>query len=181
MCRGSVEGVARLCMLLVDEFCCFCRLPLLPLRHSPISLPFDPVLSPLVVRLLLFFPSLILLLVRPPSPDDMLIFGWWSSSPQTEAKETLNSAPIELHLYSRPVVIAALILSTRPDAPPPPVALQSRLFSSPEFPPVETPKPSPAWSCALMLSSSLVAPPAPLGAGGACPVGGSKPSLTAHL
>ena len=47
-----------------------------------------------------FFPLLILLLVRPPSPDDMLIFGWWSSSPQTEAKETLNSAPIGLLFLS---------------------------------------------------------------------------------
>ena len=51
------------------------------------------------------------------------------NSPQTEAKETLDSVPIELLLYSSPVVVATLLVPTQPDPPPPPFALQSRLSS----------------------------------------------------
>ena len=97
-----------------------------------------PVLSLVLLLVLIIISLLILLLLlylldRPPSPDGILLVGWWSSSPQTEAKETLDSVPIELHLYFRPVLIAALLLYTRPDAPPPspphPVSLQSCLHS----------------------------------------------------
>ena len=55
---------------------------------------------------------IILLLDRPLCPDGMLIVGWWSSSPRTEAKETLDSIPIELRFYSRPVVVATLLFPT---------------------------------------------------------------------
>ena len=61
---------------------------------------------------------LIFLLCQPPCPDGMLIVGWSSSIPQIEAKETLDSVPIELCLYSRPVVVATLLVPARPDALP---------------------------------------------------------------
>ena len=65
---------------------------------------------------------LLILLDRLPCPDGMLIV-WWLSSTQTEAKETLDSVPIELRFYTRPVVVAVLLVPMRPD-PPPPVALR---------------------------------------------------------
>ena len=55
---------------------------------------------------------LILLLDRPPCPDGMLVVGWWYTSPQTEAKETLESVPIELPLYFRPVLVPTLLSPT---------------------------------------------------------------------
>ena len=61
----------------------------------------------------LLLPLLIILLLdRPLCPDGMLIVGWWSSSPRTEAKETIDSIPIELRFYSRPVVVATLLFPT---------------------------------------------------------------------
>ena len=95
---------------------------------------------------------------------------------------TLESVPIELHFYSRPVVVAPLLVPTRPDPPPPPhrPPVTSPL-SSPEFPPLETLRNPPTQSCTLVLSPSLAAPPDTLGAGNAHPVSGSETSLTARL
>ena len=53
---------------------------------------------------------ILLLLDPPPCHDGMLIVGWWSSSPRTDAKEALDSVPIELHFYSSPVVLAKLLV-----------------------------------------------------------------------
>ena len=97
--------------------------------------------------------------------------SWWSSSPQTESEETLDYVPIELHLYSRPVVISALLLPKCPDAPPHPsltVVPHSRIYSpSHEFPPAKTTQPPPAQSLAFVPFSSLVDPLNPLVARGA--------------
>ena len=62
---------------------------------------------------------LLIILDRPPCPDGMLIVGWWSSSPQKEAKETLESVPIELCFYSRPVVFYPLLVPALPSSPSP--------------------------------------------------------------
>ena len=66
----------------------------------------------------------LLLVYRHLCPGGMLLVGWWPSSPRTEAKETLYSVLIELRFYSRPVVFATLIVSTRPDAASPLVVPQ---------------------------------------------------------
>ena len=55
---------------------------------------------------------LLLIIDRPPYPNVMLIGGCWQSSPRTDSKETLCSDPIELLLYSRPVVVAKLLSPT---------------------------------------------------------------------
>ena len=114
----------------------------------------------------------------------MLIVGRWLSIPLTEDKDTLDSVPIELFFYSRPVVVAILLVPTRPDAPSPPVACRPPVtspFSSSEFPQSKTPRPPPARSGALVLSPSLAASPAPVDAGGGRPVGGSESSMIALL
>ena len=126
------------------------------------------------------FLLLLFLLYRPLCPDGMLIVGWWSSSPQTEAKETLDSVPIELRFYSRPVVVSTLLVAMRPEAPP--VALHSCLRSpllSSLHP--KRPDPPPARSHTIVLSPSLADPPALIGAGGALSVGVSETSLTNYL
>ena len=123
--------------------------------------------------------DLLLILDRPPIPDDILIMGWWSANPQTEDKEKLDSVPIDLNFYSRPVEVTTLLAPTRPNPPPPccpPVT--SPLFFT-ELPPAEPPPCARYY--ALELSPSLADPQAPLGAGGAHPVGGSEPSLTARI
>ena len=60
---------------------------------------------------------LLLLLDRPLCPVGMIIVGWSSSSPTTEAKETLYSVPIELRFYSRPILVATLLVPTLSNAP----------------------------------------------------------------
>ena len=67
--------------------------------------------------------TILLLLDRPPCHDGMLILGWWWTSTRTEAKETLDYVPIELRFYSRPIVVATLLVPMRPDANHPPTPL----------------------------------------------------------
>ena len=121
----------------------------------------------------------LILIDRIPCPDGMLILGWWLSSPQTEAKETLESVPIELHFYSTTVVFATLI------DPPPPLPSSNVyviLYWVPSRRNAPTSlRPLPDRSCALVLPPSRAAPLDLLGAGGSRPVGGSETSLTACL
>ena len=77
-----------------------------------------------------------------------------------------------------------LTLSPRDPTPPPPPPLSSHNTGysplvSPIYP--KRPDPLPTRSRALVLSPPLVAPPAPIGAGSACPVGDSEASLTDRL
>ena len=55
---------------------------------------------------------LYLLLDQHMCPDGMLIVGCCLSSPQTEAKETLDFVHIELRFYSRLVVVSTLLVPT---------------------------------------------------------------------
>ena len=108
----------------------------------------------------------------------MLIVGWWSSSPQIDSKETLDYVPIGLRFFSRPVVVATLLIPPLPESPPrrPPF---TSLFSYPDFLSAEMPQHPLVQSRALVLSPSRAAPPDLLGSGVAGLVGGSEPSLTA--
>ena len=61
---------------------------------------------------------LILILDRSMCPDGVRIVGRWCSTPCTEAKETLDSVPIELRFYSRPVCSTCHINFTHVTPPP---------------------------------------------------------------
>ena len=126
----------------------------------------------------------ILLLDRPPCPNVILRVRWCSYNPQTLAKDTLDSVPIELRFYSRLVVVSTLGVPTQPDPPPPLPPHRpplTSLFCSLDFPPPETPQPPPARSHKIVLSPSLAAPSSLLIAGGARLVSGIEPSPTARF
>ena len=81
-----------------------------------------------------------------------------------------SSSSLTSESVSRQAVFSVSLVPTQPYAPPPCLPPVTSMFSSTEFP-----------SRALVISPSISAPPAPLSAGGACPVGGSETSLTARL
>ena len=56
--------------------------------------------------------------------NSMHIVGQWCTTPYTESKETLDSVPIELRFYSRPVCSSFHITLTHMTRRPPPSALQ---------------------------------------------------------
>ena len=91
----------------------------------------------------------------------MIIAGRWSYSTQTKAKETLDSVPIEVRFYYRPVVVAIIMLPMQPRAlppPSPPIALQSRL-QSPLLSSLQPKWPEPPTSVPTHLCSHLPLPP----------------------
>ena len=117
-------------------------------------------------------------------PPGILILGWWCSISRADTKRTLDSFPIVTVLFYARLILPILLFTHANRCPPLLLTPSSHISgSSTLLSPLYTKSPTlpPAWYRALVIPHSLAAPPAPLDAGDACPVGGSEPSLTACI